>query len=97
MRRCLHLDDERLGALLILLAARRLGRRQGARGEGNALDLPAGVSWAVFLKLWKMYNMSLLIKDGDRELLRVEVLEARADGMARFRLWYYKWRETKPH
>jgi len=34
---------------------------------------------------------------GERELLRVEVLEARADGMARFRLWYYKWRETKPH
>jgi len=50
----------------------------------------------VFLKLWKMYNMSLLIKDGDRKLLRVEVLEARADGTARFRLWYYKWRKTRP-
>ena len=28
--------------------------------------------------------------------LRVEVLEARADGTAKFRLWYYKWRETRP-
>jgi len=26
----------------------------------------------------------------------VEVLEARADGTAKFRLWYYKWRETRP-
>ena len=30
------------------------------------------------------------------ELLRVEVLEARANGEAKFRLWYYKWHETRP-
>jgi len=41
--------------------------------------------------------MSLPIVEGGRELLRVEVLETRADGTAKFRLWYYKWRETRPH
>jgi len=41
--------------------------------------------------------MSFPIRDGERELLRVEVLEARADGTAKFRLWYHKWRETRPH
>jgi len=40
--------------------------------------------------------VSFPIRDGDRELFRVEVLEARADGTAKFRLWYYKWRETRP-
>jgi len=39
--------------------------------------------------------VSFLIRDGDREL-RVEVLGARADGTAKFRLWYYKWHETRP-
>jgi len=62
---------------------------------GNALDLPAEVGWPIFLRLWRKYNTSLPVKDGDRELLRIEVLEARADGTAKFRLWYHKWRETR--
>jgi len=66
------------------------------RWEGNALALPADVGWATFLKLWKRNNMSLPVEEGGRELLRVEVLEARADGTAKFRLWYYKWHETRP-
>ena len=37
--------------------------------------------------------MSLTVEKGGRELLRVEVLEARADGTAKFRLWYHKWQE----
>jgi len=41
--------------------------------------------------------MSLRVEEGGRELLRVEVLEARADGTTKFRLWYYKWQKTKPH
>jgi len=65
--------------------------------EGNALVLPAGVGWAMFLRLWARYNMSLRVEEGGRELLRVEVLEARADGTAKFRLWYHKWHETRPH
>jgi len=65
--------------------------------EGGALDLPAGVGWATFLKLWRMYNMSFPIVKGGKELLRVEVLETEADGTAKFRLWYHKWRETRPH
>jgi len=40
--------------------------------------------------------MSLPVEEGGRELLRVEVLEARTDGTAKFRLWYYKWQETRP-
>jgi len=40
--------------------------------------------------------VSLRVEEGGRELLRVEVLEARASGFAKFRLWYYKWRETRP-
>jgi len=40
--------------------------------------------------------MSLPIRDGDRELLRVEVLGVKPNGKAKFRLWYYKWRETRP-
>jgi len=34
---------------------------------------------------------------GGRELLRVEVLEARVDGTVKFRLWFYKWREIRPN
>jgi len=67
------------------------------RWHRGALVLPAGVGWVMFLKLWARYNMSLRVEEGGRELLRVEVLEARADGTAKFRLWYYKWRETRPH
>jgi len=40
--------------------------------------------------------MSLRVEEGGRELLRVEVLEARASGFAKFRLWYYKWSKTRP-
>jgi len=66
------------------------------RWEGGALVLPAEVGWPMFLKLWARHNVSLRIENGGRELLRVEVLEARANGFAKFRLWYYKWRETRP-
>jgi len=68
----------------------------GERGE-KRLVLPADVGWAMFLKLWHKYNMSLRVEEGGRELLRVEVLEARASGFAKFRLWYYKWSKTRPH
>jgi len=34
---------------------------------------------------------------GGRELLRVEVLEARADGTAKLRLWFYKWWGRRPY
>jgi len=37
------------------------------------------------------------IEEGGRELLRVEVLEVEPNGEAKFRLWFYKWRETRPH
>jgi len=40
--------------------------------------------------------MSLRVGEGGKGLLRVEVLEAGADGTAKFRLWYYKWCETRP-
>jgi len=73
-----------------------LAAEKWPRWEGNALDLPAEVGWPMFFKLWKMYNMSLPIEEGGRRLLRVEVLEARADGTAKFRLWYHRWRETRP-
>jgi len=59
--------------------------------------LPASVGWTTLLKLWKGYNVAVPIRDGGRELLRVEVLEARAGGTAKFRLWYYRWQETRPH
>jgi len=50
----------------------------------------------MFLSLRRKYNVSLSVGEGGRELLRVEVLEARANGEAKFRLWYYKWSETRP-
>jgi len=62
----------------------------------NAISLPAGVGWPVFLRLWVRHNATIRVAEGSRELLRVEVLEARPDGTARFRLWYYKWLETRP-
>jgi len=63
----------------------------------NALNLPADVGWLLFLKLWLRYNMSIRIEEGGRELLRVEVLETRPDSPTKFRLWYHKWHETRPH
>jgi len=75
----------------------RLVAEEWPRWEGNALDLPAEVGWATFLRLWRRHNMSLRVEEGGKELLRVEVLEARVDGTAKFSLWYYKWRETRPH
>jgi len=93
-----------LGAVAeeLRLAVERLERKRVAK-EGqkwpkwhwNALELPAGVGWPIFLKLWTRRNMSLPIEEGGRELLRVEVLDVRPDGSAKFRLWYYKWRETR--
>jgi len=79
-------------------AVERLGltTKEWPKWHGDALVLPTGVGWAMLLRLWKVYNTSYSIREGDRELLRAEVLEARADGMAKFRLWYYKWRETRP-
>ena len=50
----------------------------------NALGFPADVGWAMFLRLWARYNVSLPIEEGGRELLRIEVLEARANGEAKF-------------
>jgi len=41
--------------------------------------------------------MSLRVEDGGRELLRVEVLDVKSNEEAKFRLWYYKWQETRPH
>jgi len=67
------------------------------RWMGNALDLPADVGWPIFLRLWERHNISLPIEDGGRELLRVEVLDVKSNGEAKFRLWYHKWRETRPH
>jgi len=40
--------------------------------------------------------VSLRVEEGGRELLRVEVLDVKSNGEAKFRLWYYKWRETRP-
>jgi len=85
-------------------AVEQLRRRLGLAAEGrewprwrwNALALPADMGWPVFLRLWHKYNMSLPVEEGGRELLRIEVLEARPDGSAKFRLWYYKWREARP-
>jgi len=62
----------------------------------NALSLPADVGWPMFLKLWARHNTSLSVPKEGRELLRVELLEARPNGIAKFRLWFYKWRETRP-
>jgi len=50
----------------------------------------------MFLRLWARYNMSFPIRHDDRELLRVEVLDVESNGETKFRLWYYKWRETRP-
>ena len=58
--------------------------------DKKRLVFPADVGWATFLKLWARYSMSFPIEENGKELLRVEVLEARADGMAKFRLWYHK-------
>jgi len=94
---CVACGDEAGGVLRTV--AEVLGvepRLEGKDSDKKRLVLPAGAGWAVFLKLWSRYNMSFTIRDGDRELLRVEVLEARANGEAKFRLWYYKWRETRP-
>ena len=80
-------------------AVERLGPAAGEwpKLHWNALVLPAEVGWPMFLKLWARHNMSLRVpKEGVKELLCVEVLEARADGTAKLRLWYYKWRETRP-
>jgi len=78
-------------------AVERLGlaANEWLKWYGNALILPADMGWPIFLELWKKYNMSLPVEEGGRELLRVEVLDARPDGAARFRLWYYKWHETR--
>jgi len=73
-----------------------LTAKERPKWHGDALVLSAEVGWAMLLRLWKVYNTSYSIRDGDRELLRVEVLEARADGTAKFRQWYYKWHETRP-
>jgi len=81
---------------VLTAAARTLGVEK-PRWDKNALVLPAEVGWPMFLRLFERYNMSLRVEEGGRELLRVEVLEARADGTAKFRLWYHKWRETRPH
>jgi len=90
----LRLAVEQLERRLRLAAAEE--RLEWPKWEGNALVLPAEVGWPLFLKLWKRHKMSLPVEEGRREVLRVEVLEARADGLAKFRLWYYKWRETRP-
>jgi len=77
-------------------AVERLAAGEWPRWYKNALDPPISIGWPMFLKLFERYNMSLRVEEGGRELLRVEVLEARADGTAKFRLWYYRWRETRP-
>jgi len=41
--------------------------------------------------------MYLSVVKGAKELLRIGVLEARPDGSVKFRLWFYKLRETRPH
>jgi len=80
---------------------RRLGLaaegQEWPKWEGNALELPAGVGWSMFLKLWERYSMSLPVVESGLEVLRVEVLDARPDGSAKFRLWFDKWRESRPH
>jgi len=83
-------------AVELLEGRLRLVAVEWPKWHGDALELPAGVGWAVFLRLWARRNVSLRVEKEGRELLRVEVLEARADGTAKFRLWYYKWRETRP-
>jgi len=85
--------------LRLLVEQLRRAAKEGQewpRWYGNALELPAEVGWPMFLRLWKGYHMSLRIEEGGRELLSVEVLEARADGTAKFRLRYHRWRETRP-
>jgi len=70
--------------------------REWPKWYRNAIFLSAEVGWAMFLKLWEKYNVSLPVEREGRELLRVEVLDARLDGSAKFRLWFYKWRMTRP-
>ena len=95
---CVACGDE--AGSILRAVAEVLGREprlEGKDSDKKRLVLPAEVGWPMLLRLWKMYNTSLLIKDGDRELLRVEVLDVKSNGEAKFRLWYYKWRETRPH
>jgi len=66
------------------------------RWHRDALVLPAGVDWVMFLKLWTRKYASFLMEEGGREFLRVEVLDVKSNGEAMFRLWYYKWCETRP-
>jgi len=70
--------------------------REWPKWYRNAIFLSADVGWPMFLKLWEKYNVSLPVEREGRELLRVEVLDARLDGSAKFRLWFYKWRMTRP-
>jgi len=72
-------------------------RLEGKDSGKKRLVLPAVVGWATFLKLWHKYDTSLSIEDGDRELLHAEMLDVKLNGEAKFRLWYYKWHETRPH
>jgi len=66
------------------------GGRERPKWEGNALELPADVGWPMFLRLWAKKYTTLPVPKEGRGLLRVEVLKVRADGTAKFRLWYYK-------
>jgi len=60
-----------------------VGETRGPWRRRGAFDLPAEVGWPMFLRLWARRNVSLRVpKEGGQELLRVEVLEARADGTA---------------
>jgi len=93
----LYCESCRDAARGVLTAVAKALGIEGPRWDKNALALPAEVGWVMFLKLWARYNMSLRVEESGRELLRVEVLEARAGGTARFRLWFYKWRDTRPH
>jgi len=85
---------EQLGRRLRLTVAKE--RPVWPRCHGNALALPASVGWPIFLELWKRYNMSLRVPKEGRELLRVEVLDVKPNGEAKFRLWYHKWDKTRP-
>jgi len=75
--------------------ALRLGQRDRRCWEVS-LVLPAGVGWVMFLKLWTRKYAPFLVEKGGRELLCVEVLDVKSNGEAKFRLWYYKWRKTRP-
>ena len=90
----LHSIVEQLRRRLRLTVAKE--RLVWPRWHGNALALPASVGWPIFLELWKRYNMSLRVPKEGRELLRVEVLDVKPNGEAKFRLWYHKWDKTRP-